>query len=301
MTSTSQAVTTAKVAILGAGNIGRALALGLVRTGGRRPDDVILTRRKTELLDDLAGLGHPVTADNRAAVAKAGLVVVAVTPPQVEALLTEVAPGLDPDRHVVVSFVTGVDVATLRGFLGDRVPLVRAMPNTALALGQSMTCLTAGPASATGAASGGAAGGVVGGGLVGAGPESALDRVREVFDTVGRTLVVDEEQMAPATALGACGVAFFLRAIRAASQGGIEIGFHAPEAITIAAQTALGAASLLLAGEEHPEGAIDVVTTPRGCTIAGLNEMEHRGFSSAMIKGIVTSAVKAGGLYRAPE
>lgn len=306
MTSTNQAVTAAKVAILGAGNIGRALALGLVRTGGREPDDVILTRRKTELLDDLAALGHPVTADNRDAVAKAGLVVVAVTPPQVEALLTEVAPGLDPDRHVVVSFVTGVDVATLRGFVGDRVPLVRAMPNTALALGQSMTCLTAGPAGvggASAASSPGAAGAGPAGrlGATGAGGDPALDRVREVFDTVGRTLVVDEEQMAPATALGACGVAFFLRAIRAASQGGIEIGFHAPEAITIAAQTALGAASLLLAGEEHPEGAIDVVTTPRGCTIAGLNEMEHRGFSSAMIKGIVTSAVKAGGLYRAPE
>jgi pyrroline-5-carboxylate reductase len=101
----------------------------------------------------------------------------------------------------------------------------------------------------------------------------------------------------PATALCACGVAFFLRSIRAASQGGIEIGFHPEEALFLAAQTARGAASLLLRGG-HPESEIDRVTTPRGCTIAGLNEMEHQGFSSALIKGILLSAEKADQLYR---
>ena len=103
--------------------------------------------------------------------------------------------------------------------------------------------------------------------------------------------------MEAATALCACGVAFFLRSIRAASQGGIEIGFHPDEALLMAAQTARGAASLLIRDGSHPEPEIDRVTTPRGCTIAGLNEMEHRGFSSAMIKGIVTSARKAAELY----
>ena len=104
--------------------------------------------------------------------------------------------------------------------------------------------------------------------------------------------------MTPATALAACGIAFFLRAIRAASQGGIEIGFHSHDALLMAAQTARGAASLLLQNTNHPEGEIDKVTTPRGCTIAGLNKMEHAGFSSALIQGIVTSAEKAEGLYR---
>ena len=103
--------------------------------------------------------------------------------------------------------------------------------------------------------------------------------------------------MIPATALCACGVAFFLRSIRAASQGGIEIGFHPEDALLLAAQTARGAAALLLDEGGHPESQIDQVTTPRGCTIAGLNEMEHRGFSSAMIKGILVSAQKAGTLY----
>jgi pyrroline-5-carboxylate reductase len=129
--------------------------------------------------------------------------------------------------------------------------------------------------------------------------EEALAEARALFDLVGRTLVITEEMVVPATALCACGVAFFLRAIRAASQGGIEIPFHPEEALLLASQTARGAASLLLSEERHPESEIDRVTTPRGCTIAGLNEMEHQGFSSALIKGILLSAEKAEGLYRA--
>ena len=104
--------------------------------------------------------------------------------------------------------------------------------------------------------------------------------------------------MIPATALCACGIAFFLRAVRAGSQGGIEIGFHSEEALLMAAQTAKGAAALLLSGETHPESEVDKVTTPRGCTISGLNQMEHSGFSSALIRGIVTSADKAAKLYK---
>ena len=101
-----------------------------------------------------------------------------------------------------------------------------------------------------------------------------------------------EEKIAAATALGACGIAFFLRAIRAASQGGIEIGFHSDEAFLIAAQTAKGASGLVIESSSHPESEIDNVTTPKGATISGLNEMEHQGFSSAMIKGITTSTNK---------
>ncbi|MBU0596214.1 pyrroline-5-carboxylate reductase, partial [Candidatus Bipolaricaulota bacterium] len=99
-------------------------------------------------------------------------------------------------------------------------------------------------------------------------------------------------------ALCACGIAFFLRAIRAASQGGVQVGFHADEAIRLAAQTAKGAAELILATNAHPESLIDTVTTPLGVTIAGLNEMEHQGFSSALIRGIVESAERAQRLYR---
>jgi len=110
--------------------------------------------------------------------------------------------------------------------------------------------------------------------------------------------MVNESLMAPATALCGSGLAFFLRSIRAASQGGTEIGFHADEAILLAAQTARGAASLTIDSEMHPESEIDKVTTPKGITISGLNEMEHQGFSSAMIKGITTSTEKVTRLFK---
>jgi pyrroline-5-carboxylate reductase len=148
------------------------------------------------------------------------------------------------------------------------------MPNTAIAIQESMTCLCTDDSNV-----------------------EALPLVKKIFDALGRTLVIDETLMVPATALCACGIAFFLRAVRAASQGGIEIGFHAEEALLMAAQTARGAASLLVKEGSHPESEVDKVTTPQGCTISGLNQMEHHGFSSALIKGITTSAAKAAVLY----
>src|SRR5690606_19154811 len=114
---------------------------------------------------------------------------------------------------------------------------------------------------------------------------------------VGSTVHINEDLMTSATASCACGIAFFLRSIRAASQGRVEIGFHANEASKMPVQKAKGAARLHIQHQSHPESEIDKVTSPKGCTIAGLNEMEHFGFSSSLIKGIKLSALKAGGLY----
>jgi pyrroline-5-carboxylate reductase len=207
-------------------------------------------------------------------VAASDIVVLAVQPQQLDALLADIAPVLQSDRHRVVSVVSGASIDGLRAALGPGVPIVRAMPNTAVSIGESMTCLSAED-----------------------GAEAALAEAVDLFDAVGETLVIREEMMVPATALCACGVAFFLRCIRAASQGGIEIGFHPEEALLLAGQTARGAAALSLKEDTHPEGEIDRVTTPRGCTIAGLNEMEHQGLSSALIKGLIVSARAAEGLY----
>jgi pyrroline-5-carboxylate reductase len=145
-------------------------------------------------------------------------------------------------------------------------PIFRAMPNTAIAIQQSVTCLCHHDAS-----------------------DSQVSYVTNLFDNLGITVPIDEKLMDAATVLGACGIAYALRFIRAATQGGIEIGFDAKTASLIAAQTVNGAAGLLLKGNRHPEEEIDKVTTPKGCTIAGLNEMEHRGFSSSLIKGISAS------------
>ncbi|HCE02836.1 MAG TPA: pyrroline-5-carboxylate reductase, partial [Acidobacteria bacterium] len=176
--------------------------------------------------------------------------------------------------HKVISVVSSVTVAQLREMIPAPTQVVRAMPNTAVSIGESMTCLAADPDSA-----------------------DALDEAEALFKGVGLTIRIEDEMMVGATALCACGIAFFLRSVRAASQGGIEIGFHPEDALLLAAQTARGAASLVLRDDHHPESEIDRVTTPRGCTIAGLNEMEHQGFSSAMIKGFVLSAQKAALLF----
>lgn len=263
-----------RVAILGGGNIGQALARGLVASGYCRPEDISVTRRHVDLLSELADRGYHVMSDNAAAVRDASLVVLAVQPRQIVGLLQEIREAVEPDQHLVVSVVSDVRIDEIQNHIGKAVPVVRAMPNTAIAIRESMTCLAAKEGSA-----------------------QALEAAHALFDAVGRTHVIDEELMTSATALCACGIAFFLRSIRAASQGGIEIGFHPEEAILLAAQTARGAASLLLAAGAHPEPEIDRVTTPRGCTIAGLNEMEHQGLSSAMIKGILVSADKAAKLF----
>ncbi|MSR36142.1 MAG: pyrroline-5-carboxylate reductase [Gemmatimonadetes bacterium] len=262
-----------RIAILGGGNLGQALARGWTAAGVVAPKDLQVVRRRPERLAELRELGIRTGADNRTATEDADLIVIAVQPQQIEPLLEDIASSLDPARHSVISVVSGVSIAVLGARLKG-VALVRAMPNTAVTIRESMTCLAAGPKHS-----------------------AALEEARVLFDAVGRTLVVAEEMMIPATALCACGVAFFLRAVRAASQGGIEIGFHPDEAMLLAAQTARGASSLLLREGSHPEAEIDRVTTPRGCTIAGLNEMEHQGFSSALIKGILLSADKAARLY----
>ncbi len=271
---TTSESSSASLAILGGGNLGQALARGLVRSGTLRPEQIHVTRRHPDGLEELAGEGFPVGTDNLAAIQGASTVLIAVQPQQIADLLDGLRDNLDPGRHKVISVVSGVTVVQLREMIPAPTQVVRAMPNTAVSIGESMTCLSA-DTNSTG----------------------ALEEAEVLFKGVGLTLRIEDEMMVGATALCACGIAFFLRSVRAASQGGIEIGFHPEDALLLAAQTARGAASLALRDNQHPESEIDRVTTPRGCTIAGLNEMEHQGFSSAMIKGFVLSARKAGVLF----
>ena len=265
---------TDRLVIIGAGNIGTAIATGLVAAKSLGPKQITLcdllpTRRAL-----LESQGFSTSASNTAPLATPCTVLVSVEPHHADDVLREIAPALNPGRHVLISVMAGISIGQLRKHLGTTLPIVRAMPNTAIAIRESMTCLATDHTDA--------------------GP---IEQAKVIFDTVGKTLMISEEQMTSATALGACGIAFFLRAIRAASQGGIEIGFSSTAALIIAIQTAKGAACLLQTMDKHPESEIDRVTTPRGCTIAGLNQMEHEGFSSAIIKGIVTAAHKADDLY----
>lgn len=263
-----------KLTIIGGGNMGFSLAKGLVKSGLYQPEAITLTRRNTAGLTEFAVQGFITSSNNAEAVLNADIIVLAILPHQINTVLEEIKHAVNPQKQLLISVVSGVTCSNIKEKLFGDLQIVRVMPNTAIAIQQSMTCYATDNAS-----------------------EKSLAIVKEMFDTVGVSIKIQEDLMTSATALCACGIAFFLRSIRAASQGGVEVGFQANDAIKMAAQTAKGAADLLLQLASHPEKEIDKVTSPKGCTIAGLNEMEHNGFSSAMIKGIKTSAKIAGELY----
>jgi pyrroline-5-carboxylate reductase len=267
-----------KVAILGGGNIGGAIANGLLNSNLFPPGNITITRRRIELLSEFVQKGVKIDTNNLIAVKNSEIIIIAVTPQQLNHLLTEIKPEIKAEKHIIISIVSGASIKEIRQQLESEATIIRAMPNTAIAIGESMTCIASDSADS-----------------------AALEVGKKIFNSVGKSLVIEESLMVPATALCACGIAFFLRAVRAASQGGIEIGFHAEDALLMSAQTAKGAAALLLTSDHHPEKEVDKVTTPQGCTISGLNQMEHNGFSSALIKGIVTSAEKAAKLYSPKE
>lgn len=258
-----------KIAIIGGGNLGASIAQGLVKSKYVAAEDVVVTRRRLDSLKSLQSQGVIITSDNQLAIAKARMVIVAVKPHQIDEVLDELKHKFDVANSLLISVVTGVSTSQINEKVGEGTKVFRVMPNTAIAIQESMTCISSSNSTI-----------------------EEIEEVRLLFENLGKVAVIQEELMDAATALGACGIAFALRFIRAAIQGGIEIGFDAKTAELIAAQTAKGAASLVMERKRHPEREIDLVTTPQGCTIAGLNEMEHQGFSSALIKGIVTSFKK---------
>lgn len=256
-----------KVTIIGAGNLGIAIAQGLVKKELLPASDIFLTRRGIGGISHMADEGYKVTDDNLLAVSASRIVFLCVQPKQLADLLAQIGGVLTPN-HLLVSVITGVSISDIKSHLPIDVPVVRAMPNTAIAIGESMTCITSKDG------------------------KQYLDTVEALFNALGQTLVIEERLMQAATVLGASGIAFFMRYLRAATQGGVQMGFHSEDAQLIAVQTAKGAASLILQNKQHPEVEIDKVTTPEGCTISGLNEMEHQGLSSALIKGLMVSYEK---------
>lgn len=258
-----------KICIIGGGNIGMSIAFGLKESGLIDAGQICITRKEGDLPKDLNENGFVFTSDNSAAVKDADIVFLAVLPIMMGEIIDQIKADINPNQ-ILISIATGITIDDIAERVGENVPIFRAMPNTAIQIKESMTCIAANTAG-----------------------KKHIDMIEALFNSVGITLVIEEKYITSATALGSCGIAFFLRSIRAAAQGGIQIGFHADEAQLIAAQTAKGAAELILRNGSHPEDEIDKVTTPRGVTIAGLNEMEHNGFSSAMIKGIVRAYEKS--------
>ncbi|MDB4292664.1 pyrroline-5-carboxylate reductase [Maribacter sp.] len=256
-----------KIAIIGAGNLGLSIAKGILNSNGATT--MYLTKRNTAEISAFEKYGNvSVTADNREAIKNSDILVFAVQPSQFEAILTDTH-DLLTENHVIISTITGFPISKIEAIIGKAQNIIRSMPNTAISVGKSMTCICANEQA-----------------------KSRIDLAKAIFNRMGHTLEIPEEQMQAATVICASGIAFWMRLIRATTQGAIQLGFDAKEAQELAMHTCNGAAGLLIESGSHPEAEIDKVTTPKGCTIQGLNEMEHQGLSSSLIQGIVASFEK---------
>ena len=239
-----------KVHIIGGGNLGVSIALGIAKFS--KNNQVTVTRRNTASIQYLSEYGITVSNDNKHNIQEADVVILTIKPYQVDIVLAEILPVIQ--NKTIASAVSGLSLDVLQSKTNNQYPVVRIMPNIAAQFGESATCISF--------------------------PEKDREKalpIVDLFQDLGTAPVIDEKLMDAATVLGACGTAYALRYIRASMQAGIEIGFDSNTALAIAAQTVKGT---------HPEQEIDKVTMPKGCTIVGLNEMEHQDFSSSLIKGI---------------
>lgn len=260
-----------KIAIIGVGNLGYSIAVGIL---GQKKEigckSLYLTKRNTSSLNHLEKVSLvKTTTDNRRAVKYSDVIILAVQPVQLMEVLEEIRDLIDPKKHIIISVATGRKISDIEAYLPIGVPVIRCMPNTAISVGQSMTCISANEVA-----------------------QSNVHKAKSIFNALGETMCIEEGLMQAATVICASGIAFWMRLIRATTQGAVQLGFHSEEAQQLSMQTCLGAASLLIDSRSHPEQEIDKVTTPSGCTIEGLNEMEHQGLSSSIIKGLVTSYEK---------
>ena len=244
--------------------MGGATVEGLVKGQYFKNDDITVADPSQAVTEKFAKMGLSVTTDNKLAADTADIVCVVVKPWLVERVLKDIKPELDPKKQILIVIAAGVSSESIKGWLGESCPpLFLVIPNIAIAEMASMTFIV--PVGAS---------------------EKNIQTVTEIFDEMGSTLITDEQHLAAGTTLASCGIAYAMRYIRAASEGGVELGFKADDAKAIVMQTMKGAVELLEASGMHPEAAIDLVTTPGGVTIKGLNEMEHAGFTSAVIRGL---------------
>ena len=260
-----------KISIIGSGNIGSAFISGLLRNEGITPGDICLTDIIQDALTPFAATGIRTMQDNVEAVKNADVVVLCVKPFLICDVIKEIVPSLTDDA-LIVSFAAGVTLNQLTLAAGKR-PLFRVIPNTAMAICQSMTCIAMSDNTNT----------------------NHQNIILNLFACVGKALIIDETLMDAATVIASCGTAFALRYLRATMSAAVEIGFRPAIAEVMIAQTMLGAALLVSELGNHPEVEIDKVTTPKGITIKGLAAMEQAGFSLAAKQGIYAAFDKLKG------
>ena len=253
-----------KIAVIGAGAMGGTTIEGLVRGKTFNNEDITVSDPNQATLKKFAKMGVKTTSENHKAAKDADIVCVVVKPWLVETVLRGIKSALNPQKQLLIVVAAGVSSASIKKWLNlNCPPLFLVIPNIAIAQMQSMTFVV--PVNAT---------------------EQQTQTILDIYNEMGDTLITDEQHLAAGTTLASCGIAYAMRYIRAASEGGVELGFKADDAKKIVLQTLRGAVGLLAEPGLHPEAAIDLVTTPDGVSIRGLNEMEHAGFTSAVIRGL---------------
>lgn len=257
-----------KIAIIGAGNMGGAIARGLAKGSLVRVEDIRVSNPSPGKLEALKAEfpDMQVTADNGEAVAGVDIVVLAVKPWLVGEVLNKLQLK---ETQMLISIAAGIKLGDLWQLLGQKGnPLFRVIPNTAISEMQSMTLVSCSQAS-----------------------QEQIQLVLDIFSEMGLAMLIPEEKMAAATAMTSCGIAYALKYIQAAMQAGIELGVRPKDGMRMVAQSLKGAAELILANDTHPSVEIDKVCTPGGLTIKGINQLEHDGFTSALINAIKISVV----------
>ncbi len=260
-----------RIAVLGAGKLGEALISGMLDAGIVSKKQFIATAAHTERLEQLRGkVEVETTLSNAEAVRKAHLVLLCVKPRTVEEVLREVAEELTPN-HIVVSVAASVTTRFMETVINKAVPVIRTMPNTPCLVKKGMTAIAPGKYATA----------------------DHVAQARKIFDAIGRTLILDEKHMDAVTGLSASGPAFVYIIIESFVEAGVKVGLPREAATLLAAQMVLGAASMVLETGEHPAKLKDIVTTPAGCTIDGILELEDGGLRVTLIKAVVRATQRA--------
>lgn len=254
-----------KIAIIGAGNIGGAIASGLMQSKKSADYSIVISDPDTAKTSQLSQCYAGITAeaDNQKAIADAQIVLLAVKPWLVEKVLTNIT---FLPTQILASVAAGVTFEQLKGYTNVELPMFRIIPNTAISLQASMNIISSYNAT-----------------------EEQEQMIMQMFNELGLSMMVTEQQMSAGTALASCGIAYVLKYIQAGMQAGVEMGLYPHDAMMMVAQSVKGAAELILQGNTHPSTEIDKVTTPGGITIKGINALEEAGFSSAIIQAMKSS------------
>jgi pyrroline-5-carboxylate reductase len=253
-----------KVAVIGAGKLGEALIAGMMDARIVKKDQFIATAAHRERLDLVQKkLGVKVTLSNGEAVRKAHLILLCVKPQVVEEVLRQIADDMTP-AHVLISVAASVSTRFMESILVKPIPVIRAMPNTPCQIKEGMTVVARGTHAT----------------------DAHVEAARKMFEAVGRCLILDEKHMDAVTALSASGPAFVYTIIESLIEGGVRVGLPRDAATLMAAQMIHGAANMVLETGEHPAKLKDIVTTPAGCTVDGLLELEEGGLRVTLIKAV---------------